>query len=279
MTTALRRRMLEELRLRNYSPHTQSAYVRYVRFFAEYHHKSPGELGAEEIREYLVHLRDVKKASTGTMTQTISALKFFYRDTLKRQCVIEDLMLPRKERRLPVVLSFEEIRRLLASTTSLKHRAILTTLYAAGLRISEVTHLKVSDIDGQRMLIHVRQSKGRTDRMVPLSKGLLELLREYWRAYRPKDWLFVGQWGGCYSVRSVARVFKNAAIAAKVKPGASPHSLRHSYATHLLEAGVDVRLIQVLLGHRHLMTTAGYTKVSSSFLQQAGSPYDLMLSG
>jgi site-specific recombinase XerD len=267
--------MIEDLRVRNYSPHTQSGYVRYVRFFAEHFGRSPEKLGKEHVREYLVHLREKAKAGNGTMCQTVAALKFLYKHTLNRSWVVEDLRLPKKERKLPVVLSQEEVRRVLDSTSNLKHRTILSIAYAAGLRVSEITKLLVSDIDSKRMLIHIRQGKGKVDRMVPLSPGLLELLREYWRAYQPGPRLFIGRGSiNSYSTRSAMRVFANAAKAAKVKPGATFHSLRHSYATHLLEAGTDIRLIQVLLGHKHLKSTEGYTKVSSKLLQQAGSPFD-----
>jgi site-specific recombinase XerD len=211
------------------------------------------------------------------MVQCVSAMRFLYRVTLKRGWAIPEIPYPKKERKLPVVLTRAEVIEFLGSVGNLKHRSLLTTAYASGLRVSEATHLKVTDIDSARMVIHVRQGKGRKDRLVPLSKNLLLLLREYWKAARPKTWLFPGKEGKDAPItsRSVDRVCAKAREALGWTKHVRPHTLRHSFATHLLEAGTDIRTIQVLLGHRALSSTAAYTHLSTASLQGTKSPLDL----
>ena len=275
--TPLRRRMIEDLRIRNFAPNTIAGYIGYVARFARYFGRSPADLRPEHVRGYLVHLRDQQHAGVGTMVQCVSALRFLYRVTLKQDWAIPAIPYPKKERRLPAVLTRAEVFEFLGSLGNLKHRAILTTGYASGLRVSEVTHLKVTDIDSARMVIHVRQGKGRKDRLVPLSKNLLELLREYWKIARPKTWLFPGRKGNAAPItpRSVGRACAKARRVLGWTKHVRPHTLRHSFATHLLEAGTDIRTIQVLLGHRALSSTATYTHLSTASLQGTKSPLDL----
>lgn len=275
--TALRQRMTEDLRIRNYSPHTIKAYVQCVASFAMHFGKSPDLLGPEDIRAYQVFLVEKKKASWALFNQTVCALRFFYNTTLGRGWVVEHLEYPRGQKRLPTVLSMLEVTELLEAVKSLKHRAILSTLYGTGIRVSELCALRVSDIDSQRMVIHVRQGKGSKDRIVMLSPRLLKLLREYWREYRPKEWLFPGRDPGVpISAASVQQVCKRAAELAGISKHVHPHTLRHSFATHLLENGVDLRRIQLLLGHGNLKTTSVYLHVAADVVQSTPSPLDLL---
>ena len=274
--TPLRRRMLEDLRVRNFSPHTTAAYTRYVARFAQHFGRSPGDLGPEHIRQFLVHLIDKEHASHATVTQVVSALRFLYRVTLNKSWVIDNIPRAKRPRRLPVVLSRQEIDTLLDVPTNLKHRALIATAYAAGLRVSELTGLRVGDIDSSRMVIHVRDGKGKKDRYVPLSPVLLDVLRRYWRFARPTTWLFPGRSQDRPIVnRCVTRIVAKAAKAAGIKKRVGSHTLRHSFATHLLDAGVNVRLIQVLLGHRSLSSTAKYAHISPAALNAVTSPLDL----
>jgi len=273
--TPLRRRMLEDLRIRNFSPHTQKAYTRYVARFARHFGCPPDQLGPEHIRAFQVHLADAG-ASFGTLTQVASALRFLYRVTLEKDWVVKRIPYPKPESRLPVVLSREDVIKFLSSPRNIKHRAILTTCYAAGLRVSEATHLRVSDIDSKRMVIRIQQGKGKKDRMVPLSPTLLDLLREYWRVARPRDWLFPGKKRSQpITRRSVQRVCVQAREASGLNDNVTAHTLRHSFATHLLEAGTNVRTIQILLGHASLRTTATYTQVAMGEVLSTKSPLDL----
>ena len=274
--TALRTRMLEDLRIRNYAAKTQRVYVQSVAGFARHFGRSPDVLGPEEIRAYLMHLRDERKVSWSRFNQVVSALRFLYRYTLGREEMVPHLPYPRGERRLPRVLSVEEARRFLGSIANLKHRAALTTAYAAGLRVSEVVGLRVGDVDSQRMVIHVRQGKGRKDRMVMLSTQLLALLRVYVRAVRPGEWLFPGAVPARpLTVRSLQHACAKAARVSGLQKPVTVHTLRHSFATHLLEAGTDLRAIQTLLGHGSVRTTQRYTHVSTLRLQSIRSPLDL----
>jgi site-specific recombinase XerD len=273
--TPLRERMLADLRVRNYAPKTQRVYVQCVADFAMHFKPSPDDLGREEIREYLVYLVEQKKVSWSSFNQTASALRFFYRFTLGQEGLVPHIPYPRGERRLPTVLSPEEVRRVLDALTNIKHRAALVTAYAAGLRVSEVVALRVADIDSQRMVIHVRQSKGRKDRSVMLSAQLLELLRRYVRAVHPWEWLFPGAVPGRpLSVRSLQHVCARACRKAGLQKHVTMHTLRHSFATHLLEAGTDLRIIQTLLGHGSVRTTQIYTHVSTERLRNVQSPLD-----
>lgn len=273
--TALRQRMLEDLRVRNYSRKTQTTYIQHVARFAAYFKRSPDQLTTEDIRTYLVHLVEEKRVSWTWFNQMVCALRFFYGVTLGRGDMVPDIPFPRTSRKLPTVLSAEEVVRLLKAVRNLKHRTVLTTIYATGLRISEALALKVSDIDSQRMVINVRQGKGRKDRTVMLSPQLLDLLRSYARQAGPRDWLFPGR---SLDHALNATALQRACVQARIKAGlskhASVHTLRHSFATHLLEAGTDLRVIQTLLGHRSVNTTAIYTHVSTQRLHNTPSPLD-----
>ena len=277
--TPLRQRMLEELELRNYSPSTIETYIRCVAEFAQHFGKPPDQLGPEHIREYQLFLVRERKAAWSTFNQHVCALRFFYQTTLGRKEMIEHIPYPRHERRLPSVLSQAEVAALLQAKSNLKHRALLTTLYAAGLRVSEAANLLVSDIESERMLIRVRQGKGRKDRYVMLSPKLLDLLRCYWKRYRPTYWLFPGDPADTPMARNtIHTICRQATRAAGLSRPVSPHLLRHSFATHLLEAGTDLRTIQILLGHRNLKTTSLYMHVSTLALRSTISPLDLLAS-
>ncbi len=275
--TPLRQRMIEDLRLRNCSPHTIQAYVNAVKQFAQYHQRSPVQLEDEDARQYLLHLVEERQASRSTYIVTLCALRFLYHVTLKRPGRLEGLPIPKGERRLPVVLSLEEAARFFQAISNLKHRALFMVAYDAGLRVAEIVHLRVEDIDSKRMVIRVRQGKGRRDRYVNLSEGLLQLLREYWRAYRPQERLFPGDLPGRPMHASTPnRLLVDVRHRAGLIKHVSVHTLRHSFATHLLEAGTNLRLIQTLLGHRSLNTTAIYTHVSMKALHEAPSPLAMM---
>jgi integrase/recombinase XerD len=273
--TELRRRMIEELRLRNYSPSTITIYIRCVAQFAQHFRLSPDRLGPEHIRQYQLCLVQEKEVSWALFNQTVCALRFFYHHILHRDWMIEHIPYPRHEEKLPVVLSPAEVAAVFGATPNLKHRTILMTIYAGGLRVAEVTHLLVADIDSQRQVICVRQGKGRKDRQVMLSPKLLEVLRIYWKSCRPRIWLFPGESPGHpISSETVWRVCRQAGEAAHLSKPISPHTLRHCFATHLLEDEIDLRRIQVLLGHRNLKTTARYLHVSNLAVRTTVSPLD-----
>jgi len=269
--------MKRDLELKNYSPKTRACYLAAVKSIALHFQRSPDQLSEEEIREYLHYLIQEKKASQSVISQAYSALKFFYETTLKGDW--NGFRIPRAKmrKRLPVVLSLQEIQAILLAARNLKHRALLMTIYSAGLRVSEVVHLKVSDIDSQRMVIRVQQGKGAKDRYTLLARRTLEVLRDYWRAYRPEEWLFPGQPAkGALSVSSVQKIFEKLLHQAGVKKPATVHTLRHSFATHLLEAGTDLYHIQRLLGHTTPKTTAIYLHLSRKDLGGVSSPIDLL---
>ena len=273
--TPLRRRMIDDMTLRNLVPKTIESYVQRVSGFAQYFNTSPEHLGPDHVRAYLLHLVNERRLSWSHYNQVRSALRFLYRVTLKQDWVMQDIVCAKKPRTLPVVLSSDELTRFFAAITNLKHRAILMTSYAAGLRLSEVTHLHVSDIDSQRMVIRVRQGKGQKDRYVMLSQNLLVVLREYWRVARPEDYLFPGvQSDKPISRRTVMNACRDAREIAGLGKSVTVRTLRHSFATHLLEAGADLRTIQILLGHRSLSTTARYTHVATAASQSTQSPFD-----
>jgi len=275
--TPLRQRMLEDMQLRNFSPHTQASYLLQITQFARYFAKSPEVLGPEEIRTYQLYLATAKKLNPSSLQVTVSALRFLYKVTLKKPWDVADLPTPKKPQTLPVVLSQAEVTQFLDSVRTLKQRTVLTVCYAAGLRIAEATHLKLTDIDSQRMVIRVDQGKGRKDRYVMLSPALLTLLRTYWKAERPRDWLFPGNLPGQPITPSALQLAcQQTRRRAGLKKPISPHSLRHTFATHLLEAGTDIRTIQLLLGHRSLSTTARYLKVATSTVCATTSPLDLL---
>ena len=274
--TPLRQRMTEDMQIRQLSPHTQRAYLAAVARFAKYFGRSPADLGPADIRAYQLHLV-AQGVGHSNFAITVCALRFLYTITLGKEWRVEDIPHARRPERLPVVLSPAEVTQLLAAVPSLKHRTALTIVYAAGLRVSEVVALKVTDIDSQRMVIRVVQGKGRKDRYVMLSPRLLTLLREYWKAARPQEWLFPGRVPRQpLRAKSVQVACGDARKAAGFTKPVTVHTLRHSFATHLLEAGTNVRTIQLLLGHRSLATTARYTQVSPQVLHATPSPLDLL---
>lgn len=274
--TPLRQRFTEDLQRRNFSPRTIACYVAHVARFARHFGRSPERLGAEDVRHYQLHLLE-RRTSWCVYNQAVCALRRLYGTTLQRPDAAVMLPYGKRPRPLPCVLSQAEVRQLLDLTANPRDRLVLQTTYAAGLRVSEVVRLAVTDVDAQRMTLHVRCSKGRKDRLVPLSPLLLPLLRAYWQAVRPRAWLFPGRTpAGHLSISQVQRVFRQAVRAAGLAKKASVHTLRHSYATHLLEAGTDLVTLQKLLGHSHLSTTLRYTHVGQAHLQRAGSPLDTL---
>ena len=275
--TSLRQRMLEDMGIRNLALNTQSAYLQQVRAFAKHFGKAPDLLGPEEIRAWQVHLLKDKKLTPKSIGIAAAALRFLYKVTLKRDWAVEEIPLPKMPLKLPVILSREEVIKFLECVGSLKHRTILMAAYAGGLRISEATRLKVSDIDSQRMVLRVDQGKGRKDRYVMLSPRLLEILRTWWKATHPAVWLFPGAMPDQPITRgAVEQACQKAHRMCGIHKPITPHSLRHAFATHLLESGTDVRTIQLLLGHRSLATTSHYLKVATSTVCATTSPFDLL---
>jgi site-specific recombinase XerD len=273
--TPLRRKMIDDLQIRNYAPKTQASYIRAVERFAAHFGQSPEKLGLDHVREFLAFERAQLHATHGTLARYVSALRFLYKITLRRPWDIEHIPYPRHEKHLPVVLDRGEILELLAQVRNDKHRAVLTTCYAAGLRISEAVRLKVKDIDSTRMVIHVRVGKLLKDRVVPLSPALLDLLRRYWRDERPtSDWLFPGRYGDHLSIRVAQHAWLGVQRRCGCERRATVHGLRHAYASHLLDAGTNLRTIQLLLGHASINTTAIYTRVSMGQLLGTTSPFD-----
>jgi integrase/recombinase XerD len=276
--TILRQRMTEDMQVRNLSPHTQASYLQQVSLFARHFGKSPGELDPEHIREYQVYLTNEKRLAPGSIHLAIAALRFIYKVTLKKDWTFEDVLpLPKKPQKLPIVLSPEEVIHFLGCVNPGKHRVILTTCYAAGLRVSEAVRLKAAAIDSRRMVIRVEQGKGRKDRYVMLSPKLLDILRSYWSAAHPKEWLFPGSLPGHpISREAVEDACQKAHRCTGLSKPVTPHSLRHAFAVHLLESGTDLRTIQLLLGHRSLATTAQYLRIATSKVCSTSSPLDLL---
>jgi len=276
--TPLRQRMLEDMQVRNLSLNTQRAYVETVARFARHFNRSPVDLGPEEIRTYQVYLVRERKLAPSSLEIAVCALRFLYKVTLKKPWAFDDLIpAPKKPRRLPVVLSPDEVVRFLESIKHPVHRTILTTCYAAGLRVSEAVHLRPTDIDSRRMVIRVEQGKGQRDRYVMLSQTLLGVLRDWWRAQRPTLWLFPGdQPGQPITSHAVREACQRAHRRSRLTKLVTPHGLRHAFAVHLLEAGTDVRTIQLLLGHRSLATTAQYLRIATTQVCATTSPLDLL---
>jgi len=275
--TSLRQRMLEDMSIRNLAENTQLSYLQQVSSYARHFKRSPERLGPEEVRAYQVHLVEDRKLSPGSIGIATSALRFLYKVTLKQAWTPDEIPMPKKPFKLPVVLSPNEVLHFLGCIHSLKHRTILTTAYAAGLRVSEATHLKVDDIDSKRMVLRVDQGKGNKDRYVMLSPRLLDDLRAYWKIVRPKIWMFPGDIDGRPITREAVGLACNKAHRASgISKPITPHSLRHAFATHLLENGTDVRTIQLLLGHRSLATTSRYLKIATSTVCATTSPLDLL---
>jgi integrase/recombinase XerD len=273
----LRRRMIEDMTIRNLAPKTQEGYIRTIKNLAVFLGRSPDTASFEDVRRFQLHVAQ-SGVAPGAVNATVAALRFFFRFTLGRPDIIEHTVFVREPRKLPVVLSSEEIARLLNAASGLKYKTALSAAYSAGLRPSEVVALKVSDIDSKRMVMRIQQAKGRKDRYVMLSPHLLDLLRLWWKAARPKGWLFPGQnQVNPLTTRQFHRACHAAANMAGINKRVSPHTLRHSFATHLLEQNIDIRVIQVLLGHAKLDTTALYTRVATKTIRQVMSPLDVLV--
>ena len=278
--THLRKMVLEELQRRHYADITTRRYIRIVEDFSRHFHCSPDRLGPRHIREYQAELFQKRKLSVVTVAQRLAALRFFYVKTLKKGWSIAETPYPKKTRRLPTILSQEEVAQLIDAASTAFHRTLLMTLYATGLRCAELTRLRVRDIDSQRMVIHVQAGKGRRDRDVMLSPTLLNELRQHWHRLRrkPRVWLFPGNQdhGGDHPIdtKTVWQACQKAAQRAGLKKAVHPHTLRHCFATHLLEAGADLRTIQILLGHHDLKETTLYLHLSERHLKATASPLD-----
>lgn len=286
--TALRKKMLEDMQLRGLSERTQESYVRAVRQLAEYCRKPPDQISQEELRGFFLYLKNVRHVSRSTQTITLCGIKFFYEHTLERPWHIFDLVRPDKEKKLPVVLSVEEVGRILARVHQPHHRVCLTTIYACGLRLLEGVRLQVNQIDSQRKMLHIRQAKGKKDRYVPLPDASLKMLRQHWLTHRNPVWLFpsiLGNWinakQACKPVSksAVERAFRAALRECGIHKQATVHTLRHSYATHLLEAGVNLGIIQSYLGHASPTTTTIYTHLTSNTQARSLDTIDSLVAG
>jgi site-specific recombinase XerD len=270
----LRRRMIEDMTIRKFAQKTQHDYVQRVKDFANYLKRSPDTAKPEDVREFQLHLTS-SGAGVPKINTTISALRFFFKVTLDRPDLSRHLSTIHKPRKVPFVLSPDEVARFLEAAPGIKYKAAFSVAYGAGLRVSEVASLKISDIDSQRMMLRIEQGKGRKDRYAMLSPVLLELLRDWYRAARPQGWLFPGQNPtNPITARQLTRACHTAAEMADLKKRVTPHTLRHSFATHLLEQNIDIRVIQVLLGHSKLETTALYTRVATKTIREVMSPLD-----
>jgi site-specific recombinase XerD len=276
--------MLDELQRRNYSQRTAEAYLRAMKAFAKHFHCAPDQLNQDHIREYQAYLFRERRLSSSTVSQHVAALRFFYVKALKRSYLPDEIPFPKQRRRLPIILSQEEVTRLIDSAANPLHRAVLMTLYSTGIRRGELVKLKVSDIDVPRMVIHIYQGKGNRDREVQLTEKLLEELRRYWRWMRPQTYLFPGYENSRrtdvpISSKAVWHACRQAAKRAGIEKRLSPHSLRHSYATHQLEAGADLVSVQNLLGHADVRDTMIYLHLSKRHLQCAPNPLDALKLG
>ncbi len=268
-------KMEEELKLQHYSYQTVKVYKsQFAAFLQYYPDTDPKDIEEEQIRIYLLHLIESKNIAASTQNQVINSIKFYYEKLLKQPRKVYHLPRPRKPKQLPKVLSQEEVKRLITYPENIKHRCILTIIYAAGLRISEVVNLKIGDLEFERKRILVKNAKGKKDRYTILADKLVASLKRYMELYEPKDWLFEGQYGGKYSVRSVQSIFTDAKLKSKVSAYATVHTLRHSFATHLLEQGMNLRYIQELLGHESSRTTEIYTHITKSGFNNLSSPLD-----
>lgn len=267
---------LKILRLKNYSVETEKSYLHHLNLFLDYvANAKVTDVNPNFLLKYFTYLKEKKNFSYSSMKQSLGAVRFLYLNVLKKEIDFDFFIKIKKPYKLPNVLSINNVKKIINSQTNLKHKAVLSTIYSCGLRISEAINLKISDIDSTSMTIKVVNSKGRSDRYVMLSENLLEILREYCSVYKPKEYLFNGQKGGKYSARSIQEVFQKSVNAAGINKKVTVHTLRHSFATHLLENGTDIRLIQELLGHRQLSTTQIYTHISPQSIKKVKSPFDL----
>jgi integrase/recombinase XerD len=263
--TVLREKMVEDMQLRGFAERTQEAYLSAVRQLAKHYHKPPDQINEEELRQYFLFLKNEKHAARATCTIALCGIKFFFERTLGRQWKTFEFLRPLKEKKLPVVLSVEEVSCILKHVRLYHYRVCLTTIYACGLRLLEGTHLQVDDIDGQRKMLHLHQTKGNKDRYVPIPDACLTMLRHYWRFHRNPVWLFPAQRENTQPMHEsgLQKAFRAAVQEAGIHKKATVHTLRHSYATHLLEAGVNLRIIQSYLGHASPKTTSIYTHLTS----------------
>jgi len=286
--TAIARRFLEDLQLHGYAETTQGMYMRAVRLLSYHYHKSPETITEEELRSYFLYIKNDKEWSRSTYTINLCGIKYFYQHTLQKQWPVLGLVRPHKNTKLPVILSRDEVLRILACVHLPQYRVCLQVIYSCGLRLQEATHLKISDIDSARMMLHIHHGKGGKDRYVPLPERTLELLREYWSSHRNPVWIFpVGTRGGkghstatrCLGMHSVWIAFHLAYRDSGIHKPACVHTLRHSYATHLLEAGVNLRQIQEYLGHRSIMTTMLYTHLTDTSIHQTQQLLNQLMEG
>jgi len=276
--TELRARMIPDMTLRRFSPRTHGAYLSHLVALVRHYHRAPDQISAEEVRQYLAHLLQEKKLSWSTSNQAACAFRFFYHTTLGRPAAEFVVPMARTPQRLPEILSRAEVLRILHAPRSPKHRLLLATVYACGLRVSEAVRLLVKDIDSERMTLRVEQGKGGKDRYLPLSERLLEEMRQYWREHPPGEWLWAGDPGRTPApmhISTAQKVYGFAKQLAGVRKKGGIHALRHAFATHLLEAGVDVHTVQRLLGHRFITSTIRYFHLSRTRLAATRSPYDL----
>ncbi len=275
----LREKMVEDMKLSGITTPTQRKYLREVSNLANYFGKSPADISKEEVKEYLVHLLEDRGIEVGTYRNYVAGIKFLYKTTLEKEDIVDDIRYPKGKRKLPVVFDLSEVESLFSVTENVKHKALLMVMYSSGLRISEAARLKITDIDSKRMMVHVRQGKGGKDRYTILSQRALLCLRQYWRLYRPKEWLFEGYKENTHlTVSAIRGVLFSAMEKAGITKHATPHTLRHSFATHLIEAGISLHHVQLLLGHRSPTTTTVYLHVSQLALSQVTSPIDKQLS-
>jgi site-specific recombinase XerD len=274
----LREQMVEDMKLSGITPKVQGKYLREVSNLAKFFGKSPADLSKEEVKDYLVHMLEERNLQAGTYKNYVAGIKFLYRTTLKREDIVEDIRYPKGPKKLPVVFDLSEVEALFSATENIKHKALLITMYSSGLRISEAACLRVTDIDSKRMMVYVQLGKGGKDRYTILSQRALECLREYWRQYRPKGWLFEGYSESTHlTVSAIRQVFLKAVKKAGIIKPVCPHTLRHSFATHLIESGTSLHHVQLLLGHRSPTTTTVYLHVSQLALSQVTSPIDKKL--
>jgi site-specific recombinase XerD len=278
--THLRKMMLEELQRRNYSEHTAEAYIRALRDYAAHYHLPPDRLGPEQIRQYQLHLMREKGLAPKSVVQKMAAMKFFYSHVLRRSFRWEELPYPKTRNPLPVILSQDEVRRIIDAASDLFQRAILMTLYSTGMRCEELSHLAIGDIDSKRMMVRIHRGKGGKDRDVPLSPKLLETLREYWRWMKPQTHLFPSRYkvrkGSPITTKGIFDICQSTARKAGVQKAVGCHTFRHSFATHLLEAGADLRTIQMLLGHSSITYTTIYLHLSQRHLHACPNPLDAL---
>lgn len=262
------------LEVKRYSKNTISSYVMVVQMAQQYFNKSLNKVDETELHKYFYHMVHTKKVSYSYQKQIAMGLKLYYKEVFNTSINLEFLFPKRKPEKLPVILSKKDIEKIIGKVTNIKHKSMIALVYSAGLRIGELIDLKISDIDSSRMIIHIKFAKGNKDRIIPLSEKLLVMLRVYYKEYTPKEYMFEGQKGGKYTTSSFGKLLKRAAQKAKINKNITAHTLRHSYATHLLEKGIDIRVIQKLLGHNSIKTTMIYTQVATSILLNVKSPFD-----